>query len=367
MLHDFSTGGSERIAIRLANRWAASGRRVTIVCGSAEGPLKAMVGPDVAILEPRPAIPRAPGSRRRLGQAAADAFAFSPPGVLFVPGNFHWPVIAPFVARLGRRAPPVVAQISSPLRRPDRGPLRQALFDRRFRRTMRHVAAVVALADETARHADALLSRRITTVLPLPALEDEFACPLPQPAGCQTILAAGRLEPQKDFDLALRAFARIPQPARLVILGEGALRADLQRTAARLGVLDRVAMPGFVPDIRPWLDEARVFLLSSRYEGYGAVVIEALAAGRPVVSTDCTPATHELVRRVGCGAVTPVGDVQALADALCAALAAPAPDAATLAAAVDGYRIGPIAEAYLEILDRAAAARHDEVSGSLEA
>jgi glycosyltransferase involved in cell wall biosynthesis len=357
VLHDFSTGGSERIAIRLANRWAASGRRVTIVCGSAEGPLRAMVGPDVAVLEPRPAIPRAPGSRRRLGQAAADAFAISAPDVLFVPGNYHWPVIAPFVARLGRHAPPVVAQISSPLRRPDRGPLRQALFNRRFRRTMRHVAAAVALADETARHADAILSRRITTTLPLPALGDEFALPGPSPLGCQTILAAGRLAPQKDFDLALRAFARLPQrAARLVILGEGPLRADLQQTAARLGIADRVEMPGFVPDIRPWLDEARVFLLSSRYEGYAAVVIEALAAGRPVVATDCTPATHELIERVGCGAVTPVGDVQALANALAAELAAAPPDPAVLAAAVCGYRIGPIANAYLQVFDRVVAA-----------
>ncbi|MGH6911899.1 MAG: hypothetical protein ACREEG_17060, partial [Phenylobacterium sp.] len=105
VLHDFSTGGSERIAIRLANRWAASGRRVAIVCGSAEGPLKAMVSPEVAVLELHPAIPRAPGSRRRLGRAAAEAFEISAPDVLFVPGNFHWPLISPFVARLGRRAP----------------------------------------------------------------------------------------------------------------------------------------------------------------------------------------------------------------------------------------------------------------------
>jgi glycosyltransferase involved in cell wall biosynthesis len=85
-------------------------------------------------------------------------------------------------------------------------------------------------------------------------------------------------------------------------------------------------------------------------------VIEALAAGRPVVSTDCTPATHELIGRLGCGAVTPVGDVQALAVALSAELAAAPPDAAALAATVEGYRIGSIANAYLEILDRVAAA-----------
>ena len=356
VLHDFSAEGSERIAIRLANRWAASGRRVTIVCGSAEGPLRALVGPDVAVLEPRPAIPRAPGSRRRLGRAAADAFAVAAPDVLFVPGNDQWPVIEPFVARLGRRAPPVVAQISSPLRRPGRTPLRQTLFDHRFRRTMHHVAATVALADEIARDADAILLRPITATLPLPALDAGLARPGPPPPGCRTILAAGRLTQQKDFDLALRAFARLPQPARLVILGEGPLRAELQQTAARLGIADRVELPGFVPDIRPWLDRARVFLLSSRYEGHAAAVIEALAAGRPVVGTDCTPAIRELIGKVRCGAVTPVGDVQALADALATELAAAPPDPAALAAAVWGHRIGPIANAYLELFDRVVAA-----------
>ncbi|WP_293906847.1 glycosyltransferase [Phenylobacterium sp.] len=357
VLHDFSTGGTERVAIRLANQWAAMGRRVTLICGSAEGPQRALVSPQVTVLEPRPAIPRGPGSRRRLGQAVADAFAASAPDVLFVPGNFHWPTIAPFLARFGPKAPPVVAQISSPLRRLDRGPLRQALFDARLRRTMRHVAAAVALSDEGAREADGVLGRRITTVLPLPALAAGLPPPCPLPPGGQTILAAGRLAPQKDFDLALRAFALLPQrTARLVILGEGPLRAELARTARRLGVADRVEMPGFVPDIRPWLDRARVFLLSSRWEGYGAVVIEALAAGRPVVSTDCTPATHELIARTGCGAVTPVGDAQALANALGAELAAPAPDVAALAAAVDGYRIEAIAQAYLAVFDRVATA-----------
>lgn len=363
VLHDFSGGGSERIAIRLANRWAAAGRRVTMVVGSAEGPLAALVSPQVAVLAPQPAVARGPGSRRRLGRAAAEAFAGSAPDVLFIPGNFHWPAVAPFVRRLGAQAPPVVAQVSSPLRRVDRGPLRQALFDRRAAAALAHVAAAVALCADGARDADALAGRAIARVLPLPALADDLAAPVCAPvAGADAsgggILAAGRFETQKDFDLALRAFALLPAGAgRLTILGDGPLRGRLAAQARRLGVAERVAMPGFVPDIRPWLDASRVFLLSSRWEGFGAVVIEALAAGRPVVSTPCNPAACALIARSGRGGVAPAGDAAGLARALAWELAAPAPDAAALAACVADYRIGPIAEAYLALFDRVAAAR----------
>jgi len=350
VLHDFSGGGSERIAIRLANRWAELGWRVTLVCGSAKGPLAAMVGPGVAVLQPSPAIPRGLGARAALGRAAAEAFTLLPPDVVFVPGNYHWPIVQPLVAALGERAPPVVAQVSSPLTRIDRGPLRQALFDRRCRATLGRVAATVALCDAAAEDADRLAGRAISTVLPLPALADDTPPPVHAGAG---ILAAGRFEPQKAFDLALQAFAKLPpQAGRLTLLGDGPMRPKLEALARRLGVADRVSMPGFVPDIRPWLDQARVFLLSSRWEGYGAVVVEALAAGRPVVSTACNAAAAELIARSGRGGVTPQGDAAALAASLARELAAPPPDLAALAQVAQDFRIGPIAEAYLELFER---------------
>lgn len=358
VVHDFSAGGSERIAIRLANRWEEMGQRVTVFCGSSQGPLRSMLGDRVAMLEPRSPISRGPGSRQRLGRAAAEAFAISRPDVLFVPGNFHWPAIAPVVARLGRRTPPIVAQISSALRRPGRGPLRQALFDNRFRRTMSHVAAAVALDDHAAREANAILSRLVTITLPLPALDDDVAPPTPFGRHGRTILAAGRFVPQKNFDLAVRAFAMLPdREARLVILGDGPLRADLERTAHRLGVADRVHMPGWTPDIRPWLDGARLFLLSSDYEGYPAVIVEALAAGRPVITTDCTPAADELIRGKGRGAVTPRGDAAALAKALSAELSSAPPDPAALAEAVQAHRLDPVAKGYLALFDQLAQVR----------
>lgn len=114
---------------------------------------------------------------------------------------------------------------------------------------------------------------------------------------------------------------------------------------------ERVSLPGFVPDIGPWLHRSRVLLLSSHYEGYAAVIIEALAAGRPVVATACTPAAQELLTLPDRGCVVPIGDVPAMTRALRAKLNEAAPDPERLAAAVAHFRIGPISQAYLRIFD----------------
>jgi glycosyltransferase involved in cell wall biosynthesis len=112
-----------------------------------------------------------------------------------------------------------------------------------------------------------------------------------------------------------------------------------------------------VPDVRPWLRAARAFLLTSYYEGYAAVIVEALGAGRPVVSTDCTAAARELLTSAPVGLVAPIGDVSALAEGLRQVLAKPAPDPHVLASLVADYRIGPISDAYLQVFDTVVAVR----------
>jgi glycosyltransferase involved in cell wall biosynthesis len=118
-----------------------------------------------------------------------------------------------------------------------------------------------------------------------------------------------------------------------------------------------VRLPGYVPDIRPWLETARAFLLTSFYEGYAAVIVEALGAGRPVVSTDCTPAARELLGEPLNGRVAAIGCAESLAEGLRQVLEAPAPDPRVLARSVVDYRLGPIAEAYLEVFDAVVAKR----------
>lgn len=104
------------------------------------------------------------------------------------------------------------------------------------------------------------------------------------------ILSMGRMDKGKGFDVLIRAFAglsRIGFPHRLVILGEGPQRAALQQLADELEISEKIEMPGFVPNPMDYLKKADVFVLSARHESFGMVLIEAMYAGIPVVSTDC--------------------------------------------------------------------------------
>jgi glycosyltransferase involved in cell wall biosynthesis len=132
------------------------------------------------------------------------------------------------------------------------------------------------------------------------------------------IVACGRLVPQKGFDTLLRAFARL-QPmltSRLVILGEGWQRYELQALAHQLGVSTKVAMPGIVAAPVAWFAKANLFVLSSRAEGLSNVLTEAMIAGVPIVSTDCPSGPADVLAGGHFGQLVPVDDVDALAAAM---------------------------------------------------
>ncbi len=138
--------------------------------------------------------------------------------------------------------------------------------------------------------------------------------PFAAPEG-EFIVAAGRLIRQKGFDLLLRAFARSDKARRLklAILGDGPLREPLLTQAARLGVADRVILPGFQANPWAWFARARLFVLPSRWEGFGNVVAEAMACAAPTLVSDCDFGPREQVRHGVTGWVTRTEDVDALA------------------------------------------------------
>ena len=136
------------------------------------------------------------------------------------------------------------------------------------------------------------------------------------------VLAVGRLAPQKDYPTLLRAFAllRARLPSRLIILGEGAERQHLEALADSLGISAHVSMPGFDENPYACIAGADVFVLASAYEGFPSVLVEALACGARVVSTDCRSGPAEILEGGRYGRLVPVGDAAALARALQAAL-----------------------------------------------
>ena len=128
-------------------------------------------------------------------------------------------------------------------------------------------------------------------------------------------LAAGRLDPVKDYPTLLAAMASVPEPARLLIAGAGPLQDELLRLSAQLGLEQRVRFLGFEPDLRRWMRAADGFVLSSRCEGLPMGLLEAAACALPAVATD-GPGTPEVLVHGQTGWLAPAGDCTALAESM---------------------------------------------------
>lgn len=137
------------------------------------------------------------------------------------------------------------------------------------------------------------------------------------------LISVGTLKEQKNHALLIEAFADFVRAhdARLLILGEGELRPKLERLIERLGVSDRVELIGFVSDTAPYYASADLFVLSSDYEGFALVLVEALHAGLGIVSTDCPDGPAEVLENGKFGRLVSVGDRAGLAAAMAAELA----------------------------------------------
>jgi glycosyltransferase involved in cell wall biosynthesis len=226
------------------------------------------------------------------------------------------------------------------------------------------VAVSDGIADEMASFAGLPRDRVATVYNPVagPHLAERAAEPLDhpwlQPGEPPVILGVGMLKPQKDFATLVRAFAqlRAKRAARLVILGDArgdakdiACKADLLELPAALGVAADVQFPGFADNPQAWMARAKCFVLSSRWEGLGNVLIEALACGCPVVATDCPSGPAEILAGGTYGRLVPVGTPEAMADAIAATLDnPPVPD--DLRARADHFSIERSVERYTALL-----------------
>ncbi len=173
------------------------------------------------------------------------------------------------------------------------------------------------------------------------------------------ILGVGRLTEQKDFATLMDAFAKLRQQrqARLVILGEGRLRPELEERAKQLDITADVDLPGFVDNPFKYMARAAVTALSSQFEGLPGVLIQSMACGCPVVSTDCPGGSRKILQDGRYGRLVEVGDAAGLAVALDATLQKP-PAASELIDRARDFSHDRAVESYLSLVDALYARRH---------
>ena len=365
-MYGLAGGGVPRRNVTLANALAARGHRVDLVVLDARGELRRLVDASVRVVDVGAWQGRLPIVRRKrrwqFAVARRSLTAYlrnTAPDVLLSADNYA--NLAAVAARevSGWQGVLLLSQRNHTSTYAAQRPKLIAAIRENYPKA----DAVVAVSEGVAADLrDLGLSGDLVQTIYNPIVEPGFfemaAQPIEHPwfgGDMPVVLAAGRIGPQKDFATLLGAFARMRKQgteARLVILGEGKTsqeRADLQALAARLGISEWVDMPGFVPTALPYIARADLFVLSSRWEGLPGVLIEALACGTPVVSTDCPSGPAEILDGGRFGPLVPVGDDEALAEAMTLVLRTP-PDAEVLKKRGGAFTTEAAVKGYLELI-----------------
>ena len=322
LLPDLRGGGVERIRIVLAHEFARAGHNVEFVLMQARGELLAEAQASFSVVD------LATLRARALPLALARYLRRRRPAVLLAA---MWPltVIAPVAARLsGHHCTVVLSEHNTlSMQYRDWGRLHQGMMRASmalgYRLADRRVGVSAGVVEDIARMSGLRSSAFDMVHNPVPPRSSPASAAIKAaealwdgPPGAR-IVTIGSMKAQKNHPLLLRAFARLNQPnARLMFVGDGKGRDALLSLAHVLGIADRVILAGFHTDPTPFYLTADVFALSSDYEGFGNVIVEAMACGTPVVSTDCPSGPAEILENGRWGLLTPVGDAQALAETM---------------------------------------------------
>lgn len=350
-------GGVQRGRVTIANALASRGVQVACVLPEAEGPFLEGLSPNVAVVDL--------GTRRPITLVRRFARYLREQKPAAVIASQQHAIVAAVLARRLAGSDVFLAAIQhntlSELCRQSRRPTVRWLLPRAARLLFRSADRVCAVSAGVAEDLAAVtgISVRDIRVVHNPTVTQEIAQQAALDSGHAwldakdrpVILGVGNLIPIKDFATLIGAFARVRQtrPARVVILGDGEERPKLAGLAHDLGVAEDVDLPGFRPNPYAFMARADVFALPSRVEGMPNTIIEALACGCPVVSTDCPSGPAEILENGRYGRLVPVGDAAALAAAILATLRE-APSAQVLRSRAANFSVERAVDRYLEIL-----------------
>jgi glycosyltransferase involved in cell wall biosynthesis len=353
-------GGVQRGRVTIANALAERGIKVTCVMPQAKGPFLEQLSPDVTVVDL--------GTRQPLWLVLRLArwLRKARPAAL-IASQQHAIIAAVWARRLaGVRTSVIVIQHNtlSALSLHSRRRAVRWLLPTAARLFFRWADQVCAVSNGVAQDLAVMTGIPVSDIQVVhnPAVTPRLLEQANEPSGHpwfdadrtdrpSVILGVGTLIPFKDFAVLIRAFARVRRlrPARLVILGEGDERPRLERLARELGVAAEIDLPGFEPNPYKFMARADVFAVSSRVEGMPNTIIEALACGCPVVSTDCPSGPAEILQNGRYGKLVPVGDETALADAIAATLQA-SPDPFDLRRRAADFSVERATDRYLQLL-----------------
>ena len=347
-------GGAQRAVVKLVNGFADRGLGVDLVLANKEGPHVEDVEATVRVID------LAAGRVVKAIPALSRYLRRERPGTLvsvLTHANLA-AITARAMSRVKTRVMVVeqntVTQVRSHLKR-------DALLPALVRRSYAYADHVVAVSGGVANDLIANLgipASRVS-VIPNPVVDndlDRAAMDSPNHQwfdgrAVPVFVAAGRLSKQKDFPTLIRAFdsLRKTMRARLIIMGEGEERPQLEKMIARLGLTDHVALPGYLSNPYSVMSRGAAFVLSSRWEGLPTVLIEAMACGCPIVATDCPSGPREILDGGRYGKLVPIGDSEALCKAMQEVLQH-RPSASLFRQRAGQYSINDSVASYLRVL-----------------
>ena len=312
---DLDAGGTERVLSMMANHWVANGRCVRLLTLSS-------TSSDFYVLDPRvdrvglDLIGLSSGVRTAITanatrlKALRRAMLAGEPDCIFSFGDTA--NCLALLANLGTGIKLTVSERNDPRRLPIGASwaiIRRLLYPRAH--------AVVVQTNRVVPWARRFVPASRVRVIPNFVRASRLRASLSsRPSAARQMVALGRLEDQKGFDILIRAFARCAPGHpdwRLVIAGEGSRRRELEAQVAEADVADRVRLPGRVRDTESLLAASDLFILSSRYEGFPNALLEAMAVGLPTIAFDCDSGPAEIIRTGMDGVLVPAGNDDGLA------------------------------------------------------